>query len=297
MHVDVGDVRLFVEAVSTKLRIEGGNVTEKPTLVLVHGGPAWDHLTLRMDFESLSDVAQLVLYDHRGLGRSDVASPDSWRLTQWAADLNALIQRLGLERPIVLGQSFGGMVAQRFALDYPDAYSALVLSATAARFNLPEVIETFRTLGGDELADVATSFYTGADPRDRDRFLEEGFAFYTTSRTEIGALSPFKPDVLDHFFSPTGDAHTFDYREELARISKPVLVMGGDRDPVISANAVRELAASFRPGVAELMIFENCGHGPARDRPEAALRLLRDFIARVTAATPDAQSDLEPALL
>lgn len=282
MRLNVGDVRLFVETVGTKLRIEGANVVEKPTILFVHGGPAWDHLTMRMDFAPLADVAQLVFYDHRGLGRSDVSSPSQWHLSQWAADLNQIIERLGLNRPIVLGQSFGGMVAQRFALDYPDSYSGLILSATAARFNLPEVLETFRVLGGEELATIAQSFYTASNPDHRDRFLREGFPFYTTSKATIGALSPFKPDVLDHFFSSAGDAHLFDYRDELARIDAPVLVIGGDRDPVISANAVREMAESFRPGIAQLMIYENCGHGAARDRPEVALDLIRSFVQRVS---------------
>ncbi|WBX84177.1 alpha/beta fold hydrolase [Sphingosinicella microcystinivorans] len=280
MRVDIGELRLFVEILGEKLAVRDGQVVEKPTIVFVHGGPAWDHLTLRVDLESLADVAQLVFYDHRGLGRSDVSTPEDWTLTQWAADLHNLIRTLGLEKPIIFGQSFGGMVTQRFALDYPEDYSAIILAATAARFNLPEVIETFRRLGGEELATIAHSFYTAADPAHRDRFLVDGFRFYTVRSPQIGVLSPFKPDVLDHFFSDAGDAHRFDYRAELQRIDAPVLVLGGEVDPVISAGAVRELAESFRPGVAELHIFDDCGHGPARDQPEAALALLRNFVAK-----------------
>jgi pimeloyl-ACP methyl ester carboxylesterase len=281
MRVNVGELRLFVEAVNAKLEIRDGKVVEKPTIVFLHGGPAWDHLTLRADLDSLADVAQLIFYDHRGLGRSDVSSPAEWTFAQWAADLHRLIQTLGIERPVIFGQSFGGMVAQRFAITYPDAYSALILSATAARFNLPEVVETFRRLGGDDLATIAQGFYTAADPVMRDRFLVEGFPFYTVKRQEIGALSPFKPDVLDYFFSDAGEARSFDFRAELARVTAPTLVLGGDTDPVISAAAVRELAASFAPGVARMVIFDECGHGPARDQPEAALAVLRDFISEV----------------
>ncbi|GBQ56921.1 alpha/beta fold hydrolase [Komagataeibacter swingsii] len=281
MLIDVGQQKLFFEVIGTKLRIAKGGVSEVPTVVFVHGGPAWDHLTLRMNFEQLQDVAQLIFYDHRGLGRSDVSTPAHWTLEQWAADLHGLIKTLGLEKPIVLGQSFGGMVAQKFAIDYPDDYSAIILSATAARFNLPEIVETFGTLGGPELRETALSFFTASGVEYRDRFLRECFPYYTVSTATIGALSPFKPDVLDHFFSDAGDGRFFDYRHALAAITKPVLVLGGDKDPVISPQAVCELAACFRPGIAELEIFDNCGHGPTRDRPEVALKLLRAFIQKV----------------
>jgi proline iminopeptidase len=284
MFVDVGCQRLFVEVIGAKLAIHDCEVRERPTVVLAHGGPAWDHLTLRVDFEPLEDVAQLVFYDHRGLGRSDVSDPGSWTLKQWAADLHELLEVLGIYRPIVLGQSFGGMVAQRFATDFPESYSGLILSSTAARFDLDEVVSTFRRLGGEELATLAHSFYTSSNAEHRDRFLQEGFPFYTIQKAEIGAHSPFKPDVLDHFFSDSGDARTFDYRSDLVRVSAPVLILGGDSDPVISANAVRELADSFSPGVSELHIFETCGHGPVRDQPSSALAILRDFIARVSSS-------------
>lgn len=294
MRVTVGDIALFVETVGTKLRIEDGTVVEKPTIVLVHGGPAWDHMLMLPDFGVLSDMAQLVFYDHRGLGRSDVSTRDTWTLEQWAADLHDLIETLGLDRPIILGQSFGGMVTQRFALDYPDSYSGLILSATAARFNLPEVVETFRRLGGEPLAALATAFYTGADPEARDRFLVEGFRFYTQSGVRIGVLSPLKPDVLDHFFSDEGCARRFDYRAELKQVDQPVLVLGGDSDPVISANAVRELAASFRPEVVQLEIFDNCGHGPARDQPDLALPIIRSFLGRVAVEDRKGASQAPP---
>lgn len=282
MRVETKDVRLFVDVVGAKLRVRGDGAEEVPTIVFVHGGPAWDHLVLRTELAPLADDYQLVFYDHRGLGRSDASSPDRWTLSQWAADLHQLVTILGLRQPIVFGQSFGGMVVQRFALDYPDSYSALILSSTAARFNLPEVLDTFGELGGPELRALATSFYTAANAADRDRFLAEGLKHYTRSSTQIGALSSFKPDVLDHFFSDLGDGRRFDFRRELAQVSKPVLVLGGDCDPVISPRAVRELATCFPAGVARLEIFSECGHGPTRDQPEAALSVIRDFLHEVT---------------
>jgi len=278
MRVKAGGVRLYVEVSGKKLSTEGGTVSERPTIIFLHGGPAWDHLTLLPDFEPLNEFAQLVFYDHRGLGRSDIASPATWTLKQWASDLMVLIDTLGIEKPVVLGQSFGGMVAQQFAIDYPGAYSGLILSATAARFDLESVVESFRASGGDASAELARAFFTSASPAARDAFIADVLPTYTRTRRDIGALSPYIPDVTDHFFSDAGDGRKFDFRGDLSRVRAPTLVIGGDADPVITPSAVRELAAAFAPGVASCTIFENCGHGPARDRPEETIDLLRSFV-------------------
>jgi pimeloyl-ACP methyl ester carboxylesterase len=281
MRVSVGDVRLFVEVVGQKLEVRDGVVVERPTVVLLHGGPMWDHLTLRTDFEPLADVAQLVFYDHRGLGRSDRSDRAHWTLKQWAADLAALLDKLGIAKPIVLGQSFGGMVAQQFAIDHPDRYAGLILSATAARFNLEEVVATFRLLGGDDMATLARDFFTAAGGARTYEFLERALPHYTWNRREIGALSPFEPHVLEHFFSDAGDGRRFDHRPHLKRLTAPTLILGGEADPVISAEAVQEAGAAFADGVATVVVYDQCGHGPTRDRPDLALPDLRRFIQRV----------------
>lgn len=285
MRVCVGDVSLFVEVVGTKLEVAAETVVERPTVVLLHGGPAWDHLTLLPEFSALSDVAQLIFYDHRGLGRSDPGDRATWTLSQWAEDLNRLITVLGLGKPIVFGQSFGGMVAQQFAVDYPDAYSGLILSSTAARIDLEGIVATFKRLGGEPLSTLARAFFTGADPSARDKFLVEGMPFYTRNSAPIGARSPFKPDVLDHFFSATGEAHRMDFRGRVRSIVAPTLIIGGDSDPVVPASAIFELAESFAPGVATAKIFDHCGHGPTRDQPEQALQIMRGFIAGLDAGS------------
>lgn len=284
MRVRVGDIRLFVEIVGRKLAIEAGEVVERPTIVMIHGGPNWDHLTLLPDHEALGDVAQLVFYDHRGLGRSDEASAESWTLKQWAADLRGLIEVLGIDRPILFGQSFGGMVAQQFAIDYPGLYSALIFSSTTARFDLPAVVENYRRLAGDEAAALAQIYYTAPSPEQGERFRRDYMPLYTVARRKIGALSPDKPAVRDHFFSARGDIHKFDFRPGLADIDVPTLILAGDSDPVTPSEGAVEMAASFAPGVAHLEIFENCGHGPARDRPEAALGVIRDFVRGLPSA-------------
>jgi pimeloyl-ACP methyl ester carboxylesterase len=115
MRISVGDVRLFADLCGTAIAIEDGTAVERPTLVCLHGGPGFDHLSLRPPLEPLVDTAQLLFYDHRGNGRSDHGDPAKWTLEQWASDLAVLLDTLGIERPIVFGQSPAGSSARRWA--------------------------------------------------------------------------------------------------------------------------------------------------------------------------------------
>src|SRR5205807_1707515 len=74
MRVQVGDTRIFFEVIGTKLVPEGPTMRERPTMLLLHGGPGFDHSVLATTLAPLADVAQLVLPDHRGQGRSDPSS-------------------------------------------------------------------------------------------------------------------------------------------------------------------------------------------------------------------------------
>ena len=285
MRVNVGDVRLFVEVLGRKIDDHLGWQVERPTLVLLHGGPAWDHTTLLSDLAPLADVAQLVFYDHRGLGRSDRSGPEHWNLDRWADDLRGLLAALEIERPIILGQSFGGMVAQRFAIGSPHLCSGLILLATAARIDLAAVVAAFTDVGGPRIGEAARAQFTSGDPALRAVFREEALRYYTQTPGSMKLTAAFRPDVSDWFFSDAGDARRYDYREALKATHVPALIIGGNRDPVFSPAATHELAHAFPPGMAEAHVLERCGHGPARDRPHATLELIRAFVTSVARST------------
>jgi pimeloyl-ACP methyl ester carboxylesterase len=78
---------------------------EKPTLLLLHGGPGFDHSIYKPAYSSLADCAQVIYLDHRGNGRSDAGPKEAWTLAQWGDDVHALCEVLGIEHPIVLGAS------------------------------------------------------------------------------------------------------------------------------------------------------------------------------------------------
>jgi pimeloyl-ACP methyl ester carboxylesterase len=122
---------------------------QKPTLLLLHGGPGFDHSIYRPAYSALSDIAQIVYLDHRGNGRSEDGPPEAWNLAQWGDDVRAFCDGLGIVDPIVLGASFGGMVAMSYATRYPAHPSKLVLiSAEAVGGSYPKRrVELFERFG------------------------------------------------------------------------------------------------------------------------------------------------------
>ena len=104
-----------------------------PALIAHSGGPGmdargWD------DFARIDEFVTVIALHPRGSGLSDPAPDDAYLLPDYAADLEALRLHLGLDRPIVMGWSHGGMVAQQFAFTYSDSLSKLILFDTAAYF-------------------------------------------------------------------------------------------------------------------------------------------------------------------
>jgi pimeloyl-ACP methyl ester carboxylesterase len=129
MMVPVNGVRLFVEILGTKLVADGPRMIERPTIVALHGGSS-DHAHMRDMVGPLADIAQVVLYDHRGCGRSEHGDRSLWTMDQWGDDVRGLCDVLGVERPIVLGVSFGGFVAQAYATRHTDHPAKLAFLVT-----------------------------------------------------------------------------------------------------------------------------------------------------------------------
>src|SRR5215469_9856729 len=135
MFVEVEGARIFFDTVGSKLKVDGERMIERPSLIVMHGGPGFDHSTLRPYFDRFADTHQVVYIDHRGNGRS-TGEPSTWDLAQWGDDVRAFCDALGIGKPIVYGNSFGGMVAMAYASRHPDHPAKMIFSSTAAKLRL-----------------------------------------------------------------------------------------------------------------------------------------------------------------
>jgi hypothetical protein len=84
MHATVNGARLYFDVEGLGLVPDGRMMRAKPKLVLLHGGPGFDHTMFKPGFSALADIAQVVYVDHRGNGRSDYGDPATWNLANGA---------------------------------------------------------------------------------------------------------------------------------------------------------------------------------------------------------------------
>jgi pimeloyl-ACP methyl ester carboxylesterase len=278
MRAKVGDVNLFFDVEGAKLRPDGSKMREVPTVVLLHGGPGFDHSNFKPDFSRLAEIAQVVYLDHRGNGRSERGDPKKWNLEQWGDDVRAFCEALEIQHPIVLGISFGGMVAMSYASRHPDHPAKLVLSSTAARIRIDRSLAMFEKLGGAEVRDAARKFFDAPGPVTVEDFQKKCFPVY--NRTPMGpeftkrAVTNF--DLTFEFFR--NESRSFNLLPGLSRIKCPTLIAAGVLDPITPLDDSKDIAAAMTPGVARLEVFEDAGHGAHRDQPDRFFKVLNEFI-------------------
>jgi pimeloyl-ACP methyl ester carboxylesterase len=270
MRISVEDVNLWFDVDGACLVVDENIMVERRTIVVLHGGPGFDHSYLKPELQALAEHAQIVFLDQRGQGRSDHGNPDEWSLDRWADDVAMFCQALGIVKPILLGHSFGGFVALATAARHPDLASGLVILASAAYVQRETVIARFGELGGTEAADAARVMF--ARPGDEAAFA--GFAqfcfpLYAKDPAKMMAklgLSQQRPEVQAHFFRPDGEFGRFDYRAGLRGCHAPTLMLHGALDPIVPVAFAVETASSFPPGVAQLTVYEDSAHDLIGDR-------------------------------
>ncbi|KYF89828.1 hydrolase [Sorangium cellulosum] len=277
MRVQAGDVRLFFEVEGAKLVPDGPAMRERPTVILLHGGPGVDHTDFRPFGSALADMAQVVYLDHRGCGRSDRSGPERWNLATWADDVRAFCDALEIQRPVVLGNSFGGMVAQAYAARYPDHPGKLILTSTTAKLRLDRMLPVFERLGGARAADIARRFFADPMPNFHD-YIRVCLPLYRQTPEEEGALqgAVIHLDVGGYFVA--GEMQTYDLRADLARVRCPTLVLSGDLDPFATSADARELVAALPGELVQARHFPHAGHAVLADARAEALAAIRGFL-------------------
>jgi proline-specific peptidase len=278
MYITVNNARLFFDVDGAKLMPEGQTLREKPTLLLLHGGPGFDHSSFKPAFAQFTDIAQVVYLDHRGNGRSDRSRPEHWTLHQWADDVVGFCAALDIKCPIVLGHSFGGMVAIAYAIRHPNHPSKLILSSTSARHNRSRVLARFEQVGGPEAREVASRFWEDPGATTWSDYIEKGMSVYGPTRwsSDVFKRTRMNLEVLFHF--ARGEFRTFDLLEGMRAIRCPTLVLGGALDPICPIEDQEEIAQVLPSKLARFERFEQCGHGVYRDDPERGFQVIREFI-------------------
>jgi proline iminopeptidase len=286
MHILINGVKLFFDVEGAKLVPDGAVMREKPTLLLLHGGPGFDHASFKPLYAPLAEHAQLIYLEHRGNGRSDGGPTDQWNLAQWGDDIAAFCDALGITKPIVLGVSFGGMVTMSYATRYPDHPAKIILITTmgAGNSHRDRAVELFEKFGGVEVGALARRrFLEGrgqVDQADLDRWRALAMPHYqrTQRNPDLMTRTVRRPEVLRHFTKPGGEGLTFNILGDLKRIKCPTLVLAGDDDPMTPLECQIEIAEAIPKHLVQFRRWADCGHGVVPDIGAPALEAIRDFV-------------------
>lgn len=223
-----------------------GDVSDKTPLLLLHGGPGSTHNY----FEVLDEIAksgrQVIMYDQIGCGLSFVEGhPELFNAETWIEELIALRQHLDLKEIHLLGQSWGGMQAIWYALEYkPLGVKSYILSSTLASAKLWEEEQKRRISYMSEqdqlalLSAVETGIYTGQNYIDAlDRFMILYCAGQITEasplcirRAKISGKEAYEVGWGMNEFSPTGTLAGYEFLDRLHEIDKPCLITSGAID-------------------------------------------------------------------
>jgi pimeloyl-ACP methyl ester carboxylesterase len=219
----------------------------------------------------LKERYRVTTFDNRGVGRS--AAPEGpFRIADFAADTEALIGALGLERPHVVGSSMGGAIAQELALAHPDRVRSLVLNGTWCRGDrfLHEVFRNW--MWSAEKADSIRDFLVTVNlwcfaPRIWNEGTMDGWIAAAES-------SPYAQSV-DAFCRSAQALIEHDSADRIAAISCPTLVTVGELDLAVPTRFSEELVE--RIPNARLVVLPAVGHQPFQEIPAEYNRLLTEF--------------------
>ena len=275
MRVDVNGTRLWFDVDGPLVEPGEDGVWERPTVILVHGGPGgFDHTYFKPDFARLALHAQVVYLDLRGHGRSDWGEARDWAFEDCADDIREFCDTLAIAAPVVLGHSMGAPIALLYGARYPGHAAGLIVQSGFARWDAPRLVQGFRRVAGNEVAALAEVGFGGRDVSD-----DEWARVYA-------AFGPHRPDAAHVPQNRELNVHgmglirRLDIVEQLSRIRSPTLVCVGELDPVTPVAASEEIATALPDGVGEIAVIEQAGHFTWMDAPDRFWPTIVGFVER-----------------
>ncbi len=272
---------------------------EGDPLFLIAGGPGGSHYGLR-SFDSLSTTNTLVYFDAFGRGKSDTASDvTEYTLERDIEDFEELRKVMGFEKINILGHSYGGVVAQGYAIKYSQNVSHLILANSFHSFlmwqanddNCNHEIKTNYPEVWEELMEVRKKGAVSSDKVHYDIYSKVPYGFlyaYNPDKFVNRGRKPY-PNSLnrklyyqmvgkDGDFIVGNDIGNFDFRKDLKNLEMPILIIAGRYDRV----AVPKMMVQFKEYCpqAQFVMFEKSGHNPQVEEPEKEFAIIREFLSK-----------------
>lgn len=249
-----------------------------PPVVFVHGmlmsTTMWEP-----QMDALCDAFTTIAYDVRGHGHTGASDRNPYSIDLFAADLDALLDALEIDRAVVCGLSMGGTVAQAFAAAHPEKVAGLVLADTFPAGPMPLTLRLalanvrflarldrlidYRTLNRWQLQ-VGNRLLPGisGDPETIQRLLEDA---PTIAHDEFVKIA----DATARF--PKSDV-------DLSTVTAPTLVLHGEHLPMANEETTGRLVDQLSNADPTVHVVPGSGHASNVDNPEFFTARLREFL-------------------
>ena len=273
-------------------------------LMVVHGGPGADHTYFLPYLLPLAKTHRLIFIDERGSGRSQrLQDASQYTVENMVEDVEAVRQALGLGKVSLIGHSYGGVLAQAYALKYQENLSHLILNSTfPSTKQMNEVLAREKAqMPPDKLKRLneleAAGLFGKGEAWEHGRYPVEYAALawgpgyfpflygarpdptYDPQGQEMGtSWELYRIMWGEHGeFVIDGNLKSVEYVDRLATIKVPTLVVVGDHDecdPSLSKEMHEKIAGS------ELVILPNSGHMNFVDQPDLWEKAVEGFLAK-----------------
>lgn len=269
-------------------RLGGGGDDERAPLLILHGGPGVPHDYLENLAALASPRQPVVFYDQLGCGRSDCPDdPGRWRLPRFVTEVDYVRRALRLDRVVLLGQSWGGMLAIEYALTQPGGLVGLVLANSTA--SAPLWGAEAHRLRADLPPDVqaALARHETAGTTDSAEYKAAMDVFYVRHVIRVQPMPDFVRRSFDRIGQPygvmwgpsefhlTGNLADWDRTSRLAEIGVSTLLISGEHDE--STPAINRALQRGIPS-ARWVLMKGCSHLAHVEAPERYLRTVQDFL-------------------
>src|ERR1700739_815398 len=275
--------------------VPGGNVWFKRVgggaglpLLAIHGGPGLPHNYLA-SLERLADEREVIFWDQLGCGNSKCPSTTAlWTMERSVAEMEAVVQALGLNRFHVFGNSWGGMMAQQYVLDATSGAVSLTISNSIA--SIPQFSEMVSRLKRD-LAPETQSAIDRHETAGTTHSAEYQAAIRTWNETYLCRQLPWPRELQEAFkkagaesfetiFGPSdfhivGTIRSWDVLDRLAEIALPTIVLAGRYDECAPEH-MWEMHQRIAGSRFEL--FDSSAHMPFIEEPDRFDQVMRDFL-------------------
>jgi proline iminopeptidase len=269
-------------------------------LMIVHGGPGASHDYFLPYLLPLARDYRLIFIDERGSGKSErLDDVKKYTVENMVEDVEAVRSALGIGKMALLGHSYGGVLAQAYALKYQKNLSHLILCSTfPSTSQMNEVFVKMKEKMTPELRDRINKMekeglYGHGLPYERNRYTNdykiaawgEGYFPYLYQRNPDPDYDPageafswalYREMWGSHGeFVIDGNLKSVEYVDKLTTIKVPTLINCGDNDecaPSLSEEMHDKIAGS------ELVIFPQCGHMTFVDQPDLFIKAIKDFL-------------------